>query len=286
MFDLTMFHEEKWERTYEIEEVPCDSSSVMSGRTSFSTSFSGSTEASKYLGAVKEVQKLTENLENLSKIGTGKWQEVVEQAHKAFQTAMGRQEEEFAQDGGVLHLTESVVRYMVTIGRHGEILNELCKDEGWLEVDPVLEEQQRLGSSCTFWPIDCYLHSIACDLESILDSKSKLYEDISLQQIFLMNNIHYMVEKVRRSKLKHLFGDEWICEHVKKVQRHATTYKRITSDSLFPILCIDDTERLLANMYFSWPAGSLTVGSKSLRRLNSQLSMLFFRRHTKDRQDG
>jgi exocyst complex protein 7 len=35
-------------------------------------------------------------------------------------------------------------------------------------------------------------------LQTNLDGKSKLYKDPALTQLFLMNNIHYMVKSVRR----------------------------------------------------------------------------------------
>ncbi|KAK6920998.1 Exocyst complex subunit Exo70, C-terminal [Dillenia turbinata] len=130
---------------------------------------------------------------------------------------------------------------MATINEHSEILNVLFKDEGWLELNPVPEEEQTLGSSCTFWPIDCYLYSVACGLES---------------------------------KLKHLFGDERICKHVKKVQWHATTYKRITLGSVLSSVCTDDAEQLSANTYFAWPTGSypMTKQCESRRLLKAKLS--------------
>ncbi|KAL9263210.1 Exocyst complex component EXO70A1-like protein [Drosera capensis] len=63
-------------------------------------------------------------------------------------------------------------------------------------------------------------------LQNNLDGKSKQYKDASLTQLFLMNNIHYMVRSVRRSEAKDLLGDDWVQRHRRIVQQHANQYKR------------------------------------------------------------
>uniref|UniRef100_M1BJ62 Exocyst subunit Exo70 family protein n=1 Tax=Solanum tuberosum TaxID=4113 RepID=M1BJ62_SOLTU len=64
-------------------------------------------------------------------------------------------------------------------------------------------------------------------LQTNLDGKSKQYKDPSLTNLFLMNNIHYMVRSVRRSEAKDLLGDDWVQRHRRVVQQHANQYKRI-----------------------------------------------------------
>ncbi|KAM7267687.1 hypothetical protein ACFE04_009853 [Oxalis oulophora] len=63
-------------------------------------------------------------------------------------------------------------------------------------------------------------------LQTNLDGKSKQYKDPALTQLFLMNNIHYMVRSVRRSEAKDLLGDDWVQRHRRIVQQHANQYKR------------------------------------------------------------
>ncbi|KAI7733234.1 hypothetical protein M8C21_016416 [Ambrosia artemisiifolia] len=43
-------------------------------------------------------------------------------------------------------------------------------------------------------------------LQINLEGKSKQYKDPALTNLFLMNNIHYMVRSVRRSEAKDLLG--------------------------------------------------------------------------------
>ncbi|KAK4345826.1 hypothetical protein RND71_036002 [Anisodus tanguticus] len=65
-------------------------------------------------------------------------------------------------------------------------------------------------------------------LQSNLDGKSKQYKDPALTQLFLMNNIHYIVRSVRRSEAKDVLGDDWVQIHRRVVQQHANQYKRIS----------------------------------------------------------
>ncbi|KAI4364171.1 hypothetical protein MLD38_020299 [Melastoma candidum] len=65
-------------------------------------------------------------------------------------------------------------------------------------------------------------------LQSNLDGKSRQYKDPALTQLFLMNNIHYIVRSVRRSEAKDVLGDDWVQIHRRIVQQHANQYKRIS----------------------------------------------------------
>nr|XP_043616167.1 exocyst complex component EXO70A1-like [Erigeron canadensis] len=64
-------------------------------------------------------------------------------------------------------------------------------------------------------------------LQTNLEEKSKQYKDPALTNLFLVNNIHYMVRSVHRSEAKDLFGDDWVQRHRRILQQHAKQYKRI-----------------------------------------------------------
>ncbi|KAK4797634.1 hypothetical protein SAY86_029960 [Trapa natans] len=73
-------------------------------------------------------------------------------------------------------------------------------------------------------------------LQTNLDGKSKQYRDPALTNLFLMNNIHYMVRSVRRSEAKDLLGDDWVQRHRRIVQQHANQYKRIAWSKILQYL--------------------------------------------------
>ncbi|XP_043697541.1 exocyst complex component EXO70A1-like [Telopea speciosissima] len=71
-----------------------------------------------------------------------------------------------------------------------------------------------------------------------LDGKSKQYKDPALTQLFLMNNIHYMVRSVRRSEAKDLLGDDWVQRHRRIVQQHANQYKRVAWGKILQVVSV------------------------------------------------
>ncbi|CAB4287048.1 unnamed protein product [Prunus armeniaca] len=75
-------------------------------------------------------------------------------------------------------------------------------------------------------------------LQNNLDGKSKQYKDPALTQLFLMNNIHYIVRSVRRSEAKDLLGDDWVQIHRRIVQQHANQYKRVSWAKILQCLTV------------------------------------------------
>ncbi|KAK4350351.1 hypothetical protein RND71_029664 [Anisodus tanguticus] len=93
----------------------------------------------------------------------------------------------------------------------------------------IVDALNRLDISSEFsCPLTLHLQSVASILESNLDKRSNLYKDDSLKHIFLMNNIHYMVQKIKNSKIRTCFSDEWIKKHIVKYVQHEKSYQRIT----------------------------------------------------------
>ncbi|CAA0842990.1 exocyst subunit exo70 family protein A2 [Striga hermonthica] len=79
-------------------------------------------------------------------------------------------------------------------------------------------------------------------LQTNLDGKSKLYKDPALTQLFLMNNMHFIVRSVRRSEAKDLLGDDWVQIHRRVVQQHANQYKRIAWSKILQCLTIQGAQ--------------------------------------------
>uniref|UniRef100_A0ACD5WP47 Uncharacterized protein n=1 Tax=Avena sativa TaxID=4498 RepID=A0ACD5WP47_AVESA len=73
----------------------------------------------------------------------------------------------------------------------------------------------------------CVTMSIMQALQNNLDSRAKQYQDPALMHIFLMNNIHHIVNSVDRSEAKDLLGDDWIQTHRRIVLQNANQYKRV-----------------------------------------------------------
>lgn len=145
--------------------------------------------------------------------------------------------------GGVHHLTRYVMNYMKNLIDYGETLELLLSDHGkegsnsfCHETNSPVEDEQSRVSGCGFPKLAPHFHGISSVLESNLDEKSNLYKDAGLQHIFLMNNVHYMAEKVKNSELRLIFGDDWIRKHNGKFQQHALSYERSTWSSILSFL--------------------------------------------------
>lgn len=146
--------------------------------------------------------------------------------------------------GGIHHLTKYVMNYIRNLTDYSETLNLLLKNHDKEDSSSqssnmntdMEEEDTSEGSSCNSSAMALRYRSVASILESKLHDKSRMYKDISLQHFFLMNNIHYMAQKVKNSELRPIFGDSWIRKHNWKFQQLAMDYERATWSSILALL--------------------------------------------------
>ncbi|KAG9160433.1 hypothetical protein Leryth_008834 [Lithospermum erythrorhizon] len=126
-------------------------------------------------------------------------------------------------DGTVHPLTSYVINYVKFLFDYQSTLKQLFREstngDGGEKLADVTTE-------------------IMMALQNNLDGKSKQYKDPALTQLFLMNNIHYIVRSVRRSEAKDLLGDDWVQIHRRIVQQHANQYKRISWSKILQCLSV------------------------------------------------
>ncbi|KAK9277963.1 hypothetical protein L1049_027520 [Liquidambar formosana] len=140
--------------------------------------------------------------------------------------------------GGEIHpLTRYVMNYVKLLVDYSDSLNLLLKSS-----DDELEHLVRddgndphLGSMC---PIARRLLLLLTCLESNIEEKSRLYEDGAMQYIFLMNNILYIVQKVKDSELGKLLGDHWVRKRRGQIRQYATSYLRASWSKV--LSCLKD----------------------------------------------
>ncbi|KAG8482530.1 hypothetical protein CXB51_024004 [Gossypium anomalum] len=145
--------------------------------------------------------------------------------------------------GGIHHLTRYVMNYLRLLVDYKDTLNLLLKNDGSVPVllspdsSPSTEDESTSNDfSGGVSAMTLHLQSLTSILEVNLHEKSKLYRDASLQHFFLMNNIHYMAQKVKNSELRVIFGDKWIRKHNWKFQQHAMDYERATWSTILSFL--------------------------------------------------
>ncbi|TYI63313.1 hypothetical protein E1A91_D09G010000v1 [Gossypium mustelinum] len=145
--------------------------------------------------------------------------------------------------GGIHHLTRYVMNYLRLLVDYKDTLNLLLKNDRSVPVllspdsSPSTEDESTSNDfSGGVSAMTLHLQSLTSILEVNLHEKSKLYRDASLQHFFLMNNIHYMAQKVKNSELRVIFGDKWIRKHNWKFQQHAMDYERATWSTILSFL--------------------------------------------------
>ncbi|TYJ99255.1 exocyst complex component EXO70B1 [Cucumis melo var. makuwa] len=132
-------------------------------------------------------------------------------------------------------LTRYVMNYLTLVVVYSKTLDALLEgdDEDLHHLGVDGAENLELE---TMSPLGRRLFSLIATLETNLERKSKLYGDDSIQYIFLMNNIQYIVQKVKDSELGKLLGDRWVRKRRGQVRIYATNYLRASWGKLLSFL--------------------------------------------------
>ncbi|KMZ64831.1 exocyst subunit exo70 family protein F1 [Zostera marina] len=133
--------------------------------------------------------------------------------------------------GGEIHpVTRYVMNYIKLAVDYSGSLNALLEETGGEEdYDDQTGDynvNDKDGFSGSMSPLGRRLRMLISYLEMNLEEKSKLYEDRALKYIFLMNNILYIVKKVKDSDIRALLGDQWIRRRRGLVRQYSTGYLR------------------------------------------------------------
>ncbi|XP_019186367.1 PREDICTED: exocyst complex component EXO70A1-like [Ipomoea nil] len=117
-----------------------------------------------------------------------------------------------------------------------------------------------------------------------LDGKSKQYKDAALTQLFMMNNIYYIVRFVRRSEVKDLLGDDWVQIHRRIVQQHANQYKRISWSKILQCLSIQGVTPENSSFIICSPHVTSNVSRVTVKDRYKTFNVLFEELHQRQSQ--
>ncbi|CAH8293056.1 unnamed protein product [Eruca vesicaria subsp. sativa] len=145
-----------------------------------------------------------------------------------FENAVLREPSVVPVPGGTIHpLTRYVMNYVSLISDYKQTLNDLIVSEPSTGSDnaPVIDFTELDGKS----PLALHLIWLIMVLHFNLEEKSHHYRDTSLAHIFIMNNIHYIVQKVKGSpELREMIGDHYLRKLTGIFRHAATNYQRST----------------------------------------------------------
>lgn len=140
-----------------------------------------------------------------------------------FENAVQRETSRNPVPGGAVHpLTRYVMNYIRFFSEYTETLNQLLKDR---KVEQSGSFNSR-SEAANRGPLSMVTLSLLELLEKNLEAKSKLYKDPALTIIFLMNNLHYIVQKSKDVEVRKLVGDDWIKRHSGKLHQYHMDYRR------------------------------------------------------------
>lgn len=150
-----------------------------------------------------------------------------------FENAILREPSRIPVPGGTIHpLTRYVMNYISLISDYKQTLIELIVSKpptgsrySGDPTTPDMEFAELEGRT----PLALHLIWIIVILQFNLDGKSKLYKDASLAHLFMMNNVHYIVQKIKGSpELREMIGDDYLKKLTGKFRQAATSYQRAT----------------------------------------------------------
>ncbi|XWS20050.1 hypothetical protein CRYUN_Cryun31cG0068100 [Craigia yunnanensis] len=150
-----------------------------------------------------------------------------------FENAVLREPSAVPVPGGTIHpLTRYVMNYISLISDYKQTLIELIMSKPSTgsrysgdPSTPDMDFAELEGKT----PLALHLIWIIVVLQFNLDGKSKHYRDASLAHLFIMNNVHYIVEKVKGSpELREMIGDDYLRKLTGKFRQAATSYERAT----------------------------------------------------------
>ncbi|GMY08655.1 exocyst complex component EXO70H1-like [Fagus crenata] len=137
--------------------------------------------------------------------------------------------------GGIHPLTVSAMDFISSLADYSGILSSIIVDNPQAGPSPLPEsyfESPTSGNGSTP-AVSVHLAWLILVLLCKLDTKAALYKDVSLSYLFLANNLHFIVEKVRTTNLRYLLGNDWVLNHTKKVKQYASNYESMAWTKVF-----------------------------------------------------
>ncbi|KAF9675309.1 hypothetical protein SADUNF_Sadunf09G0018600 [Salix dunnii] len=157
-----------------------------------------------------------------------------------FETAISKFNSKAAVPGGGIHpLTRYVMNYITFLIDYSGVLTDILVD--WPLTVPSYLPEAFFGSpmsadGTSTSAISIRLAWLILVMLCKLDGNAEIYKDVALSYLFLANNLQYVVNKVQKSNLKLLLGDEWIEKHEAKVRQYASNYERMGWNKVFAAL--------------------------------------------------
>ncbi|XP_059625349.1 exocyst complex component EXO70A1-like [Cornus florida] len=148
----------------------------------------------------------------------------------------------FLDPSGDIHsLTKYVMRYTIQISDYKESLTSLIVSKPSTNLrdydDQMIPDMDFTAFEGRSTPLELHLIWIIEILVCKLEFKSKLYEDDTLGHLFMMNNVHYIVQSIKDCpELRMMIGDDYATKLIGKVQQTQSSYSSATWSEILSCL--------------------------------------------------
>ncbi|KAL0354457.1 UNVERIFIED_CONTAM: Exocyst complex component EXO70B1 [Sesamum radiatum] len=131
--------------------------------------------------------------------------------------------------GEVHELTEYVMKQIDIIVRNKRLLTSLIKSTPSLDFGDLIIPRGDLMDSHNRSFLELHLILIIVVLQRNLKKKSEFFQDPSLRQLFIMNNVRYIVQRIEGSnELQEMIGDSYLKKLNENVKLAMTNYQSST----------------------------------------------------------
>ncbi|XP_017255524.1 exocyst complex component EXO70C2 [Daucus carota subsp. sativus] len=144
-----------------------------------------------------------------------------------FESSVLQEKSNISGSGGIIKLTEFAMSYVTSLVQHKEVLVKLIVSQPTtsMEIDDDLVYLEVAGKT----PFELHVIWIIRILKYNLKGKSEFYKEVPLRFLFMMNNVNYIVQKIRgHPELQEIVGREYIDRLSRYVSEAADSYKTVS----------------------------------------------------------
>ncbi|XBI01301.1 hypothetical protein VPH35_130108 [Triticum aestivum] len=123
------------------------------------------------------------------------------------------------QGGGIHEITKYLLKYILSLLDNGRSLKIILVGD---EQDGMVEMETLQDAVAT----------LISHLEIMLEKESHRYQDAGLKQMFMLNNVNFVLHQVEGSEIKYLLGEDWVLKHRNQLKDHISSFINISWESV------------------------------------------------------
>ncbi|PKA63268.1 hypothetical protein AXF42_Ash017736 [Apostasia shenzhenica] len=124
-------------------------------------------------------------------------------------------------------LTRNAMNYLCILADYVPTLADVYAGVPFHPPEPMPESSSPCPSTLTPAAVSDRIAWLLLLLLCKLDHKAEFYSDVSLSYLFLANNVKYVVNRVRASRLKMVVGERWAARHEERAWHYAESFVRL-----------------------------------------------------------